>query len=296
MATRENTSREQLAREAFALVFSDALQARGLTLDRVHARLVAAGCPVSVATLSYWQSGRSLPTRTVSMAALNELDRIFELPPGYLVSLLPARPDRSWKLKNVLNSFERVQTILESWNTSMNSQLSSIAIHEHHLVRNGGERVISTMRQMMRCNEPGLRSFPYVFQQPEAHIAPRPRPLAGCSIGRSFIDHGEGMAIGEWVFPHELSLGEPVVFDYEVDWVSSDPMDRIFERLMPDQAQLLSISVEFEGAPPSAAWRQHRPSHDAEFTVDEPLPIEGNRFTSLVVDPAHGIHGVRWEP
>ena len=39
-------------------------------------RLDAAGVPVSIATLSYWQSGRSLPTRSRSYHTLVELERI----------------------------------------------------------------------------------------------------------------------------------------------------------------------------------------------------------------------------
>ncbi|GEM_PF-5127625 len=177
MATRENTSREQLAREAFALVFSDALQARGLTLDRVHARLVAAGCPVSIATLSYWQTGRSLPTRMASMAALAELDRIFELPPGYLVSLLPARTDRSWRLRQVLDSYDRVEQIFAGWGSSTDSQLTSIVVHERHLVQDEGQRIVSRMRQLMRCTGDDVTTTPYIFQQPAAHVAPRPQAL-----------------------------------------------------------------------------------------------------------------------
>lgn len=295
MATRENTSREQLAREAFALVFSDALQARGLTLDRVQARLVAAGCPVSIATLSYWQTGRSLPTRMASMAALAELDRIFELPPGYLVSLLPARTDRSWRLRQVLDSYDRVEQIFAGWGSSTDSQLTSIVVHERHLVQDEGQRIVSRMRQLMRCTGDDVTTTPYIFQQPAAHVAPRPQALTGCEIGNSFIDQDAGLAVGEWVFPRPVQAGELVCFDFEIDWVSSDPLDRCFERLLADQAQILSIQVEFTGRPPARARRQLRANHDTDMLVDEPLPVDGNQVMSLVVDPQPGMHGVRWE-
>ena len=56
--------------ESFAEVLTAAIQGRGLSLERIRARLDAAGVPVSIATLSYWQSGRSLPTRSRSSSAM----------------------------------------------------------------------------------------------------------------------------------------------------------------------------------------------------------------------------------
>ena len=47
----------------FADVLRAAIQARGLGLERIRERLLAHGVSVSMATLSYWQSGRSQPER-----------------------------------------------------------------------------------------------------------------------------------------------------------------------------------------------------------------------------------------
>lgn len=68
----------------FSHVFRSAVRARGLTLDRIRVRLAAAGTPVSNATLSYWQSGRSLPTRRTSLRTLAELEHILRVEPGTL--------------------------------------------------------------------------------------------------------------------------------------------------------------------------------------------------------------------
>lgn len=45
----------------FARVLRAAIQARGLGLERIRDRLRVQGISVSLATLSYWQSGRSRP-------------------------------------------------------------------------------------------------------------------------------------------------------------------------------------------------------------------------------------------
>ena len=79
----------------FSEVLSRAVQARGLSLDRIRARLEAAGVPVSNATLSYWQSGRSLPTRARSLRTLVELEAILQLEPGTLIELIRTADGRT---------------------------------------------------------------------------------------------------------------------------------------------------------------------------------------------------------
>jgi hypothetical protein len=58
----------------FAGALRAAIQASGLSLDRLQHRLRERGVTISVATLSYWQSGRSQPQRSQSLVALRHLE------------------------------------------------------------------------------------------------------------------------------------------------------------------------------------------------------------------------------
>ncbi|XRQ03593.1 helix-turn-helix domain-containing protein [Actinomadura welshii] len=77
----------------FAGALRQAIQASGLTLERIRHRLGRRGLTVSVATLSYWQRGRSRPRSRDVVIALEE---ILQVPPGTLTELLddpaPAAP------------------------------------------------------------------------------------------------------------------------------------------------------------------------------------------------------------
>jgi transcriptional regulator with XRE-family HTH domain len=69
----------------FAGALRQAIQSSGLTLERIRHRLGRRGLAVSVATLSYWQRGRSRPrSRTVVVA----LEEILQVPSGALTELL----------------------------------------------------------------------------------------------------------------------------------------------------------------------------------------------------------------
>ena len=52
---------DNLAADAFPTALRTAIQASGLSLDRIQYRLRARGVSVSVTALSYWQSGRQAP-------------------------------------------------------------------------------------------------------------------------------------------------------------------------------------------------------------------------------------------
>jgi hypothetical protein len=81
----------------FPRALDQAIASSGLSLDRVRARLARHGVQVSIATLSYWRSGRSRPERRDSLRAVRILEEQFGLSPGSLTELLgPRRPRGRW--------------------------------------------------------------------------------------------------------------------------------------------------------------------------------------------------------
>ncbi|MEU6645210.1 transcriptional regulator [Saccharomonospora sp. NPDC046836] len=94
--TGQQTSQTDRARELesllatgpFAAALRAAIRARGLGLERIQYRLRSRGAPVSLATLSHWQSGRCRPERAGSLAALRCLEEVLEVPQGALMRLL----------------------------------------------------------------------------------------------------------------------------------------------------------------------------------------------------------------
>src|SRR2546423_6694910 len=72
----------------FPRALRSAIQASGLSLNRIQYRLRERGCGVSSATLSYWQSGRRRPTRHESVLVVSTLEEVLRVPTGTLTALL----------------------------------------------------------------------------------------------------------------------------------------------------------------------------------------------------------------
>ena len=161
---------------AFSAVLSRAVQARGLSLDRIRARLEAAGVPVSNATLSYWQSGRSLPTRARSLRTLVELESILQLDPGTLIELIRTADGRTrhqlFAWQTVVPSGELAEQIITDMGMEGAGRISRVSVHDTLTLDADRHETFNLTRQVLRAERSGVRNFPVVFQQEigRAHV------------------------------------------------------------------------------------------------------------------------------
>lgn len=82
---------------AFAEALSRAVEASGLSLERIQRHLELRGVQVSLSTLSYWRRGRSRPERPESLHAVAALEEILRLASGELTGKLgDKRPRGRW--------------------------------------------------------------------------------------------------------------------------------------------------------------------------------------------------------
>lgn len=164
----------------FAAVFRDAVQRRGLSLDRVRERLAAQGISISLATLSYWQRGRSQPEQARSLRAVDALEAILDLPPGTLRSLIgPSRPrgrttgrapgpDVS---RQVFGRQSHIERALGPTFPRFNDDLVSLTIHE--TVRFDEHRRFRsvTVKQVVRATRDGAGRITVVHDEIAAEHA-----------------------------------------------------------------------------------------------------------------------------
>ncbi len=280
---------------SFAEVLRTAIEVRGLGLERIRERLETQGISVSVATLSYWQSGRSQPGRKQSLAALPHLEELLDLDPGSLQKAIGPGRTRGRRCRVVdLDAVwpEPPQTqVLRSLDTRWDAELERISLHD--VVTMGPDRTQLSLevRQVLRarCDGPDRRVIMHCLEDPQAG-PPEIHALRGCRLGTIARDVASGIIGSELVFLEPLRRGQTVVVDYEVVSVHPRPYEvRHTRRLrLPMRQYLLEIRFD-PSALPAAAF------HVQDGEDGQRLELDAEHSVHVVdTDCTAGTSGVRW--
>ena len=303
MAASDQTPTGQGAPD-FAEVFSEAVARQELTLDRLQARLRAAGAPVSSATLSYWQTGRSLPTRARSRKALLELEKILQLPPGRLFGALPGNAFTRWDPHTVMPADEVVTQVMESMGLDMERRFTGVISLDEVVI--GPDRTARSVvvQRLLRSEEDGWSRFPIVsWQETELAQTPSAQALTGCLLGQVVEVPSARLVVAEMLLPRKLARGEQQFVSYRINFAPTSTVHPFFERSLPNLHRTQVTTIVFEGEAPSRATRYLRTSQDDHPdapTPDGPLPgtpipVDGQQVQVGLNNAVTGIHGVAWQ-
>ncbi|MBR7742803.1 hypothetical protein KC207_05795 [Phycicoccus sp. BSK3Z-2] len=214
--------------------FSQALRAAvgrsGLSLDRVRSRLAERDLPVSTATLSHWQTGRSRPAPGRSLAVVAALEGILGLPDGGLVALLPPAPRPRGRSahasppddggRRALPLWEEISQAVAELGLTLDDTLRIMSWHEVADV--GPDRLVVAHRvsTVQRAVVDGVDRLPMFYSDLSPHDAlPRLVPRAGVRVGREVRVGATGLVVAEFVLPAPLAAGERAFLQWDVEHV-----------------------------------------------------------------------------
>lgn len=279
---------------SFAHELRLAIDRRGLALDRIRERLEQRGVTVSVATLSYWQSGRSLPGRKASIAALPHLEDVLALDPGHLRRTLPLTRDRPRRsavpgLEALWPETPRAD-LLSSLDTRWDADLERVVLHD--ILRIGPDRrqVSLTVRQVLRARADGPDRRVVLHCHDDRSAPPAQiRALQGCEVGRVLRSEDHGATAAELLFHSPLSRGDTVIIEYVAASPGPGPLETTYSRRLRMPMREYLLQVEF----------------DAGALPDETIAFTDERDSAITLDPAHrahlahtdvtpGVAGMRW--
>lgn len=275
----------------FALAFEGALTAAGLSLRALHRELLARGHPVSVATLSYWRTGRSRPEREDSMAALACVEEILRLPAGALAFTLGAKPLRGRAAAQSIDAQARASVVFGPEH-SVGRLLASLDLRmdrlerveqTHSVVYEGPpDRFRWRSRTVWRALEDGVDRFPVVFHSWREPGRVRISPLIMCEIGRLVYHDQDLLTVAEGLFPRTLARGDLMctAIEYESSprsWIklpevgtanTSGPTTlHLVFRGMPLPDDLVEFRREEFGSPPCDIQPARTSGQEASVTV-----------------------------
>ncbi|MDO5629170.1 MAG: helix-turn-helix transcriptional regulator [Mobilicoccus sp.] len=195
---------------AFHEKLDEAIEKRGLSLNRVRHHLRRSGHDVSVATLSYWRRGLARPTRARSLAAVEALEKVLGLEPQELIASLnaPATVDGSASLAT---ADELAATLGLTWEGGTRR----MSLQETTFLDERGHPTHIRYRSSVIAERDGVDRLPAAFGLEDEAAEPEFVALAGCTLGR--LVRSDTLMMTELVLPHPLRRGDGWVLEYQID-------------------------------------------------------------------------------
>ncbi|GIG61876.1 hypothetical protein Lfu02_62480 [Longispora fulva] len=290
----------------FAVALHRAIEVRGLSLERVQAKLAAAGVAVSMSTLSLWRRGLRRPERAPSLRAVTVLENVLDLPEDSLAALLgPPRPRGRFVGQPPATGFSRLHEVphlldefgAETRADAINIDLVSESVHDRYEFNEHGAESRIRVRQVARAvGEVGRWLVLHQGDDPT-------RPMGtlhaghGCRRGRVRADPDSGVTLVELLFDRLLRPGEVTSFDFELVFEPGGHPEHRFGRFFGRPAGLYVGEVTFHPrAVPERCHEFVQASVDAEIHVLREVELGATLTATIAVrDVAPGLYGVFWE-
>lgn len=288
--------------ERFARELRAAIERSELSLTVISQRLRARHRPVSVATLSNWQSGRSLPGGEQSLGVVAALEELLGRPPDSLADLVGAprlrgrgaQPTSFLGRRTSKEVFR--EALLELGFTTAQQYAHERVFHQFVTIDSAREVQRFDSRLAVRALESGVCRLPavHVLDPTEPNVAPVYTALEGCSIRRRVV-WPERRAYGvELVVDGRLDAGQVATFAYRVEMQA--PATSVTGALysLPRRANDVLIEVEFRGGRKPVGYERYRRTESGEAVA----PARLDRRERLQLSEARfgpGTFGLRWE-
>jgi hypothetical protein len=305
--------------DTFATVLRAAIAASNLGLARIHDHLRRRGVSVSIATLSYWQSGRSVPGRRSTLAALTHLEDVLKVPTGTLTSWGPQSTLMTRitpPLESILESDRPIPSALQLLDERIKHQIA--LVKEHVLVVVGSDRTqrAARVRRVIRAEVDGVDRFLTVSRiEDDPARRHEIHPMANCRTGATHRVQGSPYLVREMLLDRVLSRGEPIMVEYRNSYGPPFPTDARHElrRRVPIGELVMTIRFDLAALPRSceAYARPLVPSRTPLAAPDRTRArtrsAVGRRETTMALTPdasgcvrfirrelGPGSYGVRW--
>lgn len=275
--------------DEFAARLTEAIKARGLTLQRIKDHLAVQGFHVSVASLSYWSAGRSRPTRASSMGVVKALEGELRLPPGHLTDALEGV--ESLGLGDALGRGEALRAAIDEHKVKVDRVRDTQLVQHRVWIGADGAEKASEVSELTRGTNRPIDGWSLALGRVIAPITCT--ETVGCEVTRQ-IDVLADLKLFEFSLSRPLQAGEVVFTSYRMEFPSNgDPTTESgigFARSMPRA----HMQVFFDGDMPTSFHRVFAPAVGDEVVVDQPVYASGNCAQMTIDDAAPGMHKLCW--
>jgi hypothetical protein len=265
---------------------------------------------VSIAALSYWQSGKRQPERNDSLTALGELETILKLPAGSLLALLPPPRPRGKQAASVQPITETVRferdtllTLLAALGApealDQEQQLTLVGLHDRcQLGPDGGQRSITT-RAVFEARTDGQDRWLLIYNSDDPSAGPPAlTTVRNCHLGRQQVDTANGLMVAELMFDQPIRRGETYLIEYELE--NAGPpyptCNRTHWREFRRPIREYLLEIHFNSATVPGRCQQFARPAGQKHPRMRNLSLDACQSVHAVaIDFGPGLFGIEWE-
>ncbi|MGP5921029.1 helix-turn-helix domain-containing protein [Brachybacterium alimentarium] len=285
----------------FARTLRAEIERSGLSLTQISQRLRARGRTVSVATLSNWQSARSIPGSESSLGVVAALEDLLGFAPDSFADLigsprLTGRAVRGTRFVGRRGSKEVFRDALTALGFGSSERYAHERVfHQLAIIDSSQDIQQFTSRITVRALESGVCRLPavHVLDESEPNVAPNYVALEGCTVGRQ-VAWPERRTYGvEFLIDGILNAGQVASFAYRVEMHAKarDVAGTFYS--LARRAHDVLLEAEFRGAEKPLYYERYRRTEVAESVV--PVRLDQRDRVQLVESRfGPGSFGLRW--
>ncbi|MGO4957378.1 hypothetical protein ACTQ49_08925 [Luteococcus sp. Sow4_B9] len=284
----------------FAQRLREALHNSALSLEECASALVERGTPVSGATLSYWSTGRSVPKRAGSLRAVSELERILDVPAGWLAGQVGTANPFGWAPGEVLPRHPDLSAAFEQLGVGLDRRVLVTLLRDRTVI--GVDAVSRTFYLVVRADRPDATVLPWINEIPGGAVDWRMEPLADAGmmdvLSLSPLEgQSSRLLVSGLLLPGQLAKGQPAVVSHRLTFSWASPGDRLLMNSVhaprPDGAGHLVQEVVFEAGIPQWVRYEHTPVSGGRAVPPRDLtPAREVQVTQR--DAPAGRHVITW--
>ncbi|GAB95709.1 hypothetical protein KILIM_025_00460 [Kineosphaera limosa NBRC 100340] len=284
----------------FAHAFREATDQRGLSLERITYHLRRRGHDLSTATLSYWRTGRSVPQRSTSIAALGALEEILGVERGSLASLVPPRPTRLTgdgrnlvQAERFIKRAEVISQLMSELGLNWDMGMEYLSVHDHMRIRRDGTLEGHLVTALMRATREGVDRLPTWYGHDDPGAYPFISAENNCRIGQVVESKDLPLVVAELLLPRPMNVGEVVHIQYTNGAGGQTEPFLDWSRGTVGTVRESYLEVEFDPqAIPVKAEEFVEIGQDRRTT---PLPVIDHTLRRYRRDFGPGVWGLAWE-
>ncbi|MBR6459188.1 MAG: helix-turn-helix transcriptional regulator [Actinomycetaceae bacterium] len=264
--------------QEFAHILQGAITQSGKTLAQITYEVRELGSSISQASLSYWQSGRSIPRRQSSAKTLRALEKVLNVPRGTLfdaaaLSGMPSEPEAEATFENTSRGMivpEESLAVLEGTdlsNIDWDNEVERKAMRTNIRISNDGHLMEMTTLCIVALQGTDAPVFHVGSVWSEGNPPPELLEVVGGEVGESTVYPEENYSLREILLPKGYATGELRQVGWTYRQESAEKITRTPHRWFARPLETYAMNVAFEGDLPSRVeWVQTQEVTTGGFT------------------------------